>query len=195
MYTSHRRFWKRPGHTDLWWYRLNTGELLQEEWCKNLKIDINTFMTIVEELLPAITPSENSLRRDTISAEKKLAMCLYYLKDQGSYRMTANTFGVSRSKSGYLSAIIFLKSPYKIKLPNLLQNHNLQMLFEFYIRLSSQLMFQSYALPTSIVLLSPLYTSLFFSPGGLNSNEHSAIIINCLRLTFISIITRTQIYF
>ena len=97
-------------------------ELLQE-WCKNLRIDINTFMTIVEELRPAVTPSENSFRRDTISGEeKKLAMCLYYLKDKGSY---------------------------------LLQNPNLHMLFEFYIRLTSQLMLQS--LPTSIVLLSPLY--------------------------------------
>ena len=59
------------------WYRLNTGELLQEEWCKNLRIDINTFMTIVEELRPAITPSENSFRRDTITALERSWLCAY----------------------------------------------------------------------------------------------------------------------
>ena len=54
-------------------------------------------MSIVDELRPDITPCEGSFRHDTISTEKKLAMCLYYLKDQGSFRMTANTFGVSPS--------------------------------------------------------------------------------------------------
>lgn len=94
---SCRKFCKKPGRTDLWWVKLNTGELLQEEWCKNLRIDINAFMIIVDELRQVIAPSDRSFRSDTISAEKKLAMCLYYLKDQGSFRMTANTFGVSPS--------------------------------------------------------------------------------------------------
>ena len=46
-------FGKDRDATDLWWYRINTGELLQEDWCKNLRIDINTFMAIAEELRPA----------------------------------------------------------------------------------------------------------------------------------------------
>eukprot|EP00117_Sycon_ciliatum_P036855 scpid108648/ scgid27681/ len=35
------------------------------------------------------------IRSDKLSCEKKTAMVLYYLKDQGSYRMTCNSFGVS----------------------------------------------------------------------------------------------------
>ena len=61
----------------------------------------------------------------------------------------------------------------------LLRNHNLQILLEFSIRLSSQLRLQSYALPTSIVLLSPLYPAqVLFTTGGLNSNKNSVIIIS-----------------
>ena len=54
-------------------------------------------MEIADELRPVIAPHADSFRYDTVSAEKKVAMTLYYIKDQGSYRMTANTFGISPS--------------------------------------------------------------------------------------------------
>ena len=94
---NRRRRWKNPGRTDLWWQNLCTGELLREEWLLNLIMDYSTFRELVDELSPVISPNMNSFRKDTLSAEKKLAMTLYYLKDQGSYRMTANMFGVSKS--------------------------------------------------------------------------------------------------
>ena len=92
-----RERWKNPGRTDIWWHKLSSEELLQEEWCKNLRIDVNSFMEIADELRPVIAPHADSFRYDTVSAEKKVAMTLYYIKDQGSYRMTANTFGISPS--------------------------------------------------------------------------------------------------
>ena len=52
-------------------------------------------MSLVNSLRPHIAPKAKSFRADTVNAEKKVAMSLYYMKDQGSYRMTANTFGVS----------------------------------------------------------------------------------------------------
>ena len=54
-------------------------------------------MKLVESLREEIDASASSFRADTIRADKRVAMVLYYLKDQGSYRMTANTFGVSIS--------------------------------------------------------------------------------------------------
>ena len=35
-----------------------------------------------------------------ISLEKRVAITLYYLKDQGSMKMTANTFGIARCTVG-----------------------------------------------------------------------------------------------
>ena len=66
-----------------------------DEWMKNLRIDYEVFMKLTDLLREYITPNADSFRPDTISAEKRVAIVLYYLKDQGSLRMTANTFGVS----------------------------------------------------------------------------------------------------
>ena len=54
-----------------------------------------TFTKLVESLREEIDASPSSFRADTIRADKRVAMVLYYLKDQGSYRMTANTYLVS----------------------------------------------------------------------------------------------------
>ena len=62
---------------------------------RNLRMDIALFEKLCNELRGFISPDSNSFRKDTISGEKRLAIVLYYLEDQGSLRMTANTFGVS----------------------------------------------------------------------------------------------------
>ncbi len=54
------------------------------------------FMSLADELRPFLEPGDDCPRAgDVLSVEKQLAMTLYYLKDQGSLRMTANTFGVA----------------------------------------------------------------------------------------------------
>ena len=40
------------------------------------------------------------VRNDAITLEKRVAITLYYLKDQGSMTMVANTFGVARCTVG-----------------------------------------------------------------------------------------------
>ena len=39
----------------------------------------------MDELSPVISPNMNSFRKDTLSAEKKLAMTLYYLLVRASF--------------------------------------------------------------------------------------------------------------
>ena len=90
-----RKQWVAPGRTDQWWQNLQAGVLLPTEWHKNLCMEIDVFMELVNSIRNRIGPHVESFRRDTIAAEKRVAMVLYYLKDQGSFRMTANTFGVS----------------------------------------------------------------------------------------------------
>ena len=49
---------------------------------------------ILEEVKPLLEPKPNCPNYRFLSAEKKLAITLYYLKDTGSLWMTANTFGI-----------------------------------------------------------------------------------------------------
>ena len=69
----------------------------ESEWKLNLRLSKETFMELVDKLRPQLAPKPRSFRPDTNTAEKKLAMTLHYLKDQGSLRVTANAFGVSPS--------------------------------------------------------------------------------------------------
>ena len=50
---------------------------------------------MVEELRPHIEPGRSPRGLDVLTVEKQLALTLYFLKDQGSLSMTANTFGVA----------------------------------------------------------------------------------------------------
>ena len=72
-----------------------SGELPPEEWCRNIRMSCHSFMELVDRIRVKVAPNCEPFRKDTIGAEKRVAMVLYYLKDQGSLRMTANTFGVS----------------------------------------------------------------------------------------------------
>ena len=52
-------------------------------------------MSALDELWTFLRPKANSPNHRALSAEKKRAMTLYYLKDTGSLSMTANSFGVA----------------------------------------------------------------------------------------------------
>ena len=68
-----------------------------EEWCLNLRMDYPVFMKLVDHLREFLICDLLAFRQDCISPEKRVAIALYYLKDQGSLRMTANAFGVAKS--------------------------------------------------------------------------------------------------
>ena len=55
------------------------------------------FTLLFDIIREKIAPDSRSFRSDTVTAEKKVAMTLYYLKDQGSFRQTGNSFGVSKA--------------------------------------------------------------------------------------------------
>ena len=91
-----RRHWINPDRTSSWWDKLINGETLDEDWKKTLRMTKDDFLHLVDQLRIDIQPDENAVR-DSLPPEKKVAMTLYYLKDQGSYLVTCNAFGVGKS--------------------------------------------------------------------------------------------------
>ena len=90
------RLWRKPGRTEEWWENMYTGKLPDDEWKKNFRMTRAVFMGLADELRDYLEPRDDCPRAgDVLSVEKQLAMTLYFLKDQGSLRMTANTFGVA----------------------------------------------------------------------------------------------------
>ena len=97
-------------------------KMLPEEWNTNFRMSREDFFKLEEKLRPYIRPSQDSFRGDAISSSKKLAMTLYYLKDQGSLRMTSNIFGVSPCTLSLTirkvcSVIVKVLGPELIKFP------------------------------------------------------------------------------
>ncbi len=90
-----RSCWHKPGRTDLWWENILNGLSPEESWRKNFRMSKDDFMELVTELRPYIAPKPGSPNYRSFTAEKKLAITLYYLKDTGSLIMTANSFGAA----------------------------------------------------------------------------------------------------
>ena len=57
------------------------------------------FLELVEMIRPYTRERSKRARQDIITLEKKVAMTLHYLKDQGSIVITANVFGCSISST------------------------------------------------------------------------------------------------
>ena len=118
-----RQRWVNPGRTAAWWNNLMKGELSESEWKDNMRMSRDDFMALVDKLRHYLSPDSESFRKDTISMEKKVAMTLYYLKDQGSLRMTANVFGIAKSTLSVTihrvcKAINVILGPDLIKFPS-----------------------------------------------------------------------------
>ena len=94
--------WVKPGRTDRWWQNLISGKLAEEEWKKNLRMAKHDFHKLVDLIKPFAVERSTRVRKDTIDLSKRVAITLYYLKDQGSMQMTANTFGVARCTVGQI---------------------------------------------------------------------------------------------
>ena len=95
IYRRKRRHWVNPGRTSSWWDNLYNEKMIEDEWRNNLRMDKESFFELVAILEPYLMPDEGVVRQDYLTVEKQVGMCLYYLKDQGSYRMTCNAFGIS----------------------------------------------------------------------------------------------------
>ena len=55
------------------------------------------FYFLLEKVKRYVKEPSTKVRKDVITFDKKLAMTLYYLKDQGSFRMIANSFGCHKA--------------------------------------------------------------------------------------------------
>ena len=91
-------------------------------WKKNFRISRLEFQELCDILRPFITPNPLSPNYRSLSAEKKLAVILYFLKDTGSLTMTANTFGIQQSTTSKVimevcEAIVTHLVPKYITLP------------------------------------------------------------------------------
>lgn len=98
------------------------GIVPEENWRKNFPMLQEQFYELVDELRPSLTSEVASLNYRALSAEKKLAITLYYLKDTGTLIMTANVFGiaictVSSVISKVCKRITIVLGPSYLKLP------------------------------------------------------------------------------
>ena len=91
-----RRFWVRPGRTQVWWQNFLNNIVVDEEWKENFRMTKNTFMELCEELRGHLQKNDTHLR-EALDVETQVGITLYYLSDEGRYRKVANAFGVARS--------------------------------------------------------------------------------------------------
>ena len=87
----------KPGRTDKWWDNLYSGNATEDAWIQNFRMTKADFLELVDLIRPYAKESSCQVRRDVITLEKRVAITLYYLKDQGSLLMTGNTFGIAKS--------------------------------------------------------------------------------------------------
>jgi len=74
----------------------------EEVWRENFRMSKDSFYKLVSLIRPFAKERSTKVRADTINLEKRVAITLYYLKDQGSMKMVANTFGVARCTVGQI---------------------------------------------------------------------------------------------
>ena len=91
-------------------------------WRKNFRFSRKKFFDLVDLLKTAIGPNPNTPNFRSLSAAKKLAITLYYLKGMGSPGMTANHFGVANRTASKVifevcSAICSVLGPSYFHLP------------------------------------------------------------------------------
>ena len=99
------------------------------KWCsatgslgKIFRMTKESFLQLVEKLRPLLAPNPNSPNSRVVSAEKKLVVTLYFLKDTGSLCMMANAFGIAINTASKIitdtcTFIVKLLGPTYIHLP------------------------------------------------------------------------------
>ena len=111
--TKPRKSWYQLGRSDQWWQDMING-ISPDDWKK--------FFDLVDLLKTTIGPNPNTPNFRSLSAAKKLAITLYYLKDMGSLGMSANHFGVANCTASKVifevcSAICSVLGPSYLHLP------------------------------------------------------------------------------
>lgn len=92
--------WRKPGRTDKWWDNLVSGKMHEDTWKENFRMSKTDFYELVSLIRPHAKIRSDRVRKDIITLEKRLAITLCYLKDQGSMTTVANLFGIARCTVG-----------------------------------------------------------------------------------------------
>ena len=61
-----KRFWIKPGRTNLWWRNMKEDKCLEEDCKKNFRMSKVVFLKLVDELRPFISPNPRSPRPGTL---------------------------------------------------------------------------------------------------------------------------------
>ena len=88
---SPRHCWIYPGRTAIWWENLLNVVSPEHEWKTNFRMCRANFMALCEELRPYIEKQTTRVRQP-ISVETPVGITLYYLSDEGRYRMGLRSF-------------------------------------------------------------------------------------------------------
>ncbi|XP_041965782.1 putative nuclease HARBI1 [Alosa sapidissima] len=92
---TQRRFWVRPGRTSAWWDNFVNDAVIAEQWRDNFQMSRSAMIMLSEKLRTHVEGTQTTMRAP-VDVLKKVACTLYYLRDDGRLRETANAFGLSR---------------------------------------------------------------------------------------------------
>ena len=70
-----RRFWVRPGKTNMWWQGFAQNIVTDEQWRDNFRMDNTSFYKLCDERRPYLTKQLTNMRQ-VVSAEEQVAMTI-----------------------------------------------------------------------------------------------------------------------
>ena len=88
------RSWYEKNRTEDWWLKMIGEEASGSSLEKNFHMTKDSFMKLLAKISPLISPQSSWPNYRLLSAEKRLTVTLYYLKDTANLWMTANTSGL-----------------------------------------------------------------------------------------------------
>ncbi|XP_008106845.1 uncharacterized protein LOC103278531 [Anolis carolinensis] len=101
-----RRWWVYPNESD-WWERFSLHEEDDRQWVHYFRLPRDTFQKVVAALAPEVAKGDTQMRR-AIPVQKRVAIGLWMLANQCSYRKTAQHFGVGRATVGNIFLTVVL---------------------------------------------------------------------------------------
>ena len=84
-----------------WWNRIVHGSFTKEDWLKNFPMSKGTFLYLCQELRHTISRHDTQMRK-VLPCEMRVAITLWQLGTNDSYRTFRHLFGVSRSSLCYI---------------------------------------------------------------------------------------------
>lgn len=118
--TTERRFWTRY-RSNHWWEHVVNEEFDEEEWMQNFRMSRATFTMLCDKLRPYSSKKDTRLRK-CIAMERRIALCIWRLATNSSYREIGHLFGVSTASACIItnsicSTLVKYIMPRYVRLP------------------------------------------------------------------------------